>query len=157
MSAVETHGRRDNVLNDRLRLTGLVDPPPISIRHREWGRNVPAVDLDMVAVEYDNALPVAVIDYKYGLGTVVNMGHASMRALGRFHSPAGAPLPAFVARYAVDPWVFALEPLNTAGGQLLQAHSIVPRSVLEEDRFVGFIHALRGRPAPSVGTEGRTA
>lgn len=157
MSAVETHGRRDNVLNDRLRLNGLVDPPPISIRHREWGRNVPAVDLDMVAVEYDQALPVAVIDYKFGLGTVVNLGHASMRALGRFHSPAGAPLPAFVARYRDDPWAFALEPLNTAGAQLLQAHGITPLSVLEEEAFVRFIHALRGRSCPPVGTEGRTA
>jgi hypothetical protein len=157
MSGVELHGKRDNVLNDRLRLNGLVDPPPISVRHREWGRNVPAVDLDMVAVEYDMATPVAVIDYKYGLGTVVNMGHASMRALGRFHSPAGPPLPAFVARYAVDPWQFALEPLNTAGAQLLHAHGIEPRTVLEEDTFITFIYSLRGRQAPPIGQHGRTA
>jgi hypothetical protein len=39
-------------------------PPPISTWHRDWGHNVPMVDIDFLAIDYDREKPVAIIDYK---------------------------------------------------------------------------------------------
>ena len=37
----------------------------LSGRHRVWGSNVPAMDLDFILAEYDKCVPVALIDYKH--------------------------------------------------------------------------------------------
>lgn len=149
MSGAETFGRRDQLLADRLRLQQLTVPPPISIRHREYGYDVPAVDLDLLLVEYDHALPVAVIDFKFGLGTVVNLRHASMRALGQLHSPAGEALPTFVVRYHDDPWRFAFEAVNSQAIKTMTRLNIEPRKVLTEPQFVQVMYQLRGRDVPT--------
>jgi hypothetical protein len=44
----------------------------LSKRHREWGLNCPAVDIDFLMVEYYYGKPVALIDYKRFTGSKDN-------------------------------------------------------------------------------------
>ena len=45
----------------------------ISSRHRTWGMDCPATDIDFVMVEYDHREPVALIEYKT-LGSLDQIG-----------------------------------------------------------------------------------
>ena len=42
----------------------------LSGRHRVWGSNVPAMDLDFILAEYDRCVPIALIDYKHERATI---------------------------------------------------------------------------------------
>jgi hypothetical protein len=151
VSAGETHGRRDNVLTDRLRLNGLAEPPPMSGRHRAYGRNVPAVDLDLLLVEYDMARPVAIIDFKYGLDRDVNLAHPSLRALGQLHGADGRSLPTFVCKYreAQPQWWFALHAVNERANRVLEWADVEEGQLLSERFLVTLLYAMRGRPLPA--------
>ena len=55
MSAHERHNKRDEIL---------------SAKHRRWGYDVPAVDIDFLLVEYDRAKVQALIEYRHANGQV---------------------------------------------------------------------------------------
>lgn len=118
----------------------------ISRRHRMYGLNVPAVDVDFALVEYDMAEPKLIVDYKLGLSKPVQLD-ASLRALGRLYSERGHQLPAYVVRYDVDPWRFTVSPVNAAAH--LQAADLavdVHPVVLDEATFVErLLYGARGR------------
>jgi hypothetical protein len=118
-----------------------------------FGRNVPAVDLDFVVAEFDNRVPVAIIDYKHGLGHPAGQD-AGLDALGKLEA-AGKPLPLFIVRYDPTGCIYTIEPRNEAARRSTFGISIHPR-VIPEDHFVGFLHNLRKRAKPRVGREGRT-
>lgn len=125
MSAHERTGWRDEAL---------------SRRHREWGYNCPAVDLDFVMVEYDQSEPVALIEYKHENAQTLVPGHPSLVAIRRLADKAG--IYAFVVRYGEDLDWYKVRALN------FKARAVVPDmggKLLSEQEYVAFLHYVRGR------------
>lgn len=58
----------------------------ISARHRRWGYNVPAVDLDFPLIEYDRGVCKAIIDYKH-----IKAHPMNGRTLDTTHTPHISP------------------------------------------------------------------
>jgi len=114
----------------------------ISLRHRQWGYDCPALDIDFLMLEYDRGRAVAVVEYKHEDAQIVRLGHPSIRAITDLADRAGVP--AFVVRYADDFSWFYPTPLNDrargicAGGQRLTEH-----------QWVVVLYRCRGRPMPS--------
>lgn len=103
----------------------------ISGRHRTWGVNCTAVDLDLVLVEYHLARPVAIVEYKH-FRAKVELGHANYRALRDLADRAG--LPFLIAFYWPDTWAFRVHPMNDNalrhfeyGGHLFSEREFVER------------------------------
>jgi hypothetical protein len=112
----------------------------ISQRHRLWGVNVPALDLDFPVLEYDGGKPAALIDYKYCCANV-DVNNPSLRALTILAS--NSLIPALVVRYDPDEWLFTLFPLNREAKALCR-----PYQVMCECEFVSFLYQIRGRFLP---------
>ena len=129
----------------------------LSGRHRVWGSNVPAMDLDFILAEYDKCVPVALIDYKHEHG-VIMLESANNRTLTALGDMAG--IPAFIVRYGHSnqtgwwgeveedsvPW-FQIIPLN------VYAHGVdLPSNAndtkLSELVFVTWLYEMRGRKIP---------
>lgn len=85
----------------------------ISKRHRKWGFNCPAVDLDFLMVEYNHGLPVAIVEYKHHCARMPNTRHPTYRALRDLaDNYAGHGLPFIVAFYWPDIWAFRVKAIN---------------------------------------------
>ncbi|MGB0844705.1 MAG: hypothetical protein ACPGVN_08200 [Alphaproteobacteria bacterium] len=93
----------------RMERTGWRDES-ISRRHRDWGFNCPAVDLDFLVVEYNLGKPVALIEYKHFKAQKPNFKHATYRALRELGDISG--LPFMVAFYWPESWSFCVSPQN---------------------------------------------
>lgn len=109
----------------------------ISRRHRAWGFNCPCVDLDFLVIEYNRALPVAVVEYKHHQAIEPDLGHPTYGAINELCCIANIPF--IVARYWKDPWAFRITPVNSA------ARRVYPANVeLTERRFVASLYYIRG-------------
>ncbi len=124
MSAYERTGWRDKEL---------------SMRHRVWGFNCPAVDLDFVLAEFHIGKPVAVIDYKRFTAQKPDTLHPSYRALTALADGyrEGA-LPFLVAFYWPDIWAFRVSPVNACAKE-----HFYEGEMLTELQFVGRLYKLR--------------
>lgn len=99
-------------MNVRHERTGWRDQE-ISGRHRQWGFNCPAVDLDFLVVEYNLGLPVALIEYKHKQARMPDPQHATYRALMHLaDNYADGPLPFMLVFYDPSVWSFRVYPLN---------------------------------------------
>ena len=85
MSANERHGKRDNTISEK---------------HRRWGYNVPAVDIDFLLIEYDQAKAQALIEYRHANGTIRQ--DTSIKAITDLANRAGLPFFIVQYRYATD-------------------------------------------------------
>ncbi len=113
----------------------------ISARHRLWGFDCPAVDIDWLVVEYDRAEPVALIEYKHELAVVSGPADTNRMAIVALGDRAG--LPVFCVRYKDDLSSFHVHPWNTA------AFSALPETTfLSEIHFVELLYRLRHRAVP---------
>lgn len=116
----------------------------ISGRHRRWGFNCPAVDLDFLMVEYHLGVPVAIVEYKHHNnheGESINFNHATYRALGGLVDAAtGKPLPFIVARYWPENWSFRVKPVNDRAAELLRRTGW---SDMSERTYVSMLYWLR--------------
>lgn len=113
----------------------------ISLRHRNWGFNCPAVDLDFVMLEYNHGKACALVEYKHKNAMPVDPGHATYRALVDLADNYKAgPLPCFVARYNPENWTFVVTPLNDVAKRY---YSHCAEQTLSEQRFVKSLHLLR--------------
>lgn len=110
----------------------------ISRRHREWGYNCPAVDLDFLVAEYNLGKPVALIEYKHERARWPDLQHATYRALRELADVAD--LPFAVVFYRQNPWRFLVLPANEKAQDFYQGQ----RS-LSELRFVRSLYVLRER------------
>lgn len=108
----------------------------ISQRHRAWGVNCPAVDLDLVLVEFNLGLPVALVEYKHSTTPEPNLLHPSYRALRVLAERAS--LPFFVAHYWPKFWAFRVHPVNK-----LAAEHFTDGVQLSEREFVRRLYRLR--------------
>lgn len=82
----------------------------ISARHRQWGFNCPAVDLDFLMVEYNVGRPVGLIEYKHFSAKPPVLQHATYRALSALANVSS--LPFLVAFYWPESWSFRVIPVN---------------------------------------------
>lgn len=87
----------------------------LSARHRVWGWDCPAVDLDFLLVEYNIGKPVALVEYKHWRASRVNLRHPTYRALTELADMAD--LPFVVARYWPGVWAFRVWPINAVAAQ----------------------------------------
>ena len=131
MSSVERSGWRDQ---------------RVSQRHRQWGYDCPALDVDFLMLEYDTGKVVALVEFKHERAAPVNAGHPSMRAICDL--AVRADIPAFVCRYGDDLSWWYPSPLND------QARAFLPEAKhLSEREWVELLYRLRGRKLPSEWSE----
>jgi hypothetical protein len=113
----------------------------ISNRHRAWGVNCPAVDLEFIMCEYNHGMPVALVEYKHVNAKPVDRKHATYRALialadGYRHRP----LPAFVALYNSQEATFKVQPLNQHAETYFGS---LANTLMSEQEFVRHLYLLR--------------
>jgi hypothetical protein len=131
MTAEERTGWRDQELSER---------------HRLYGFDCPAVDVDFLLLEYDKGEPVALVDYKHHLAAEVNPQHPSMRATSILADRGQIPF--FVVRYWTSPWAYAVQPMNGHANELIQ-----DQTDMSEVGYVNFLYHLRDRVAPAHVTD----
>lgn len=119
----------------------------ISARHRHWGFDCPAVDLDFLVVEYNHGLPVALIEYKHNKAETPNTRHPTYRALQAFadgyHRLVDGeyvhdPIPFLWAYYWPDIWAVRTHPVNDAAAGMFQEGE-----TLTEHEFVKRLYRMR--------------
>jgi hypothetical protein len=135
MSAQERTGWRDQAISER---------------HREWGINCPAVDLDFVMIEYDRGLPCAIIEYKHIRARPVSRVHPTIRAMSFLAD--NSKIPFFIVRYSspsnFSNWKFDVSPINSFGEDACEKYlknREGSKGFLIEEEFVSFLYAIRGR------------
>ena len=110
-------------------------------RHRVWGWDCPALDIDFLAIEYDQGEPVALVEYKMP-GALMKPSHPSIRAARSLADRASVPF--FVVRYDPVDWSWwMVNPLNE------KAREYIPeRRLMSEVDYVGMLYHLRGKDIP---------
>lgn len=118
----------------------------LSNRHRAWGWDCPATDLDFIMVEYNRNIPVAIIDYKHGnsKGSIQKICRSSsVQAQLTLANMAGIAFS--VVLYWPDTWVFMTYPANDSARRVFN-----PGERLTELEYVKKLYSLRGIPAPAA-------
>jgi len=132
----------------RLERTGWRDAT-ISQRHRQWGFDCPAVDIDFAMLEYNHGSPVAIVEYKHRAARMPNLQHASYRAIRKLADGyADGPLPFLLAFYCPDDWWFKVFPANDTAQEFLDQLSkkygkVFQGEAIPERRFVAMLALLR--------------
>lgn len=115
----------------------------ISARHRQWGWDCPALDIDFLMLEYDYGSPSALIEHKHENAARVSLVHPSMQAISSLGTSAGIPF--YVVRYSDDMKSWTVTPVNEiAKDKLRQSEPLT----MSEVRYVSFLYYLRGRTMP---------
>lgn len=115
----------------------------LSRRHRTWGFDCPAVDIDFLAIEYDNRQPKAIVDYKKQT-VFSDRDFANFDTCASLYDKAGRNLPFFVTCYRQFPWRFTAWAYNESAQKFL--HQQVKS--LTERQWVELLYELRGRRVP---------
>jgi hypothetical protein len=119
----------------------------LSERHRKWGWDCPAVDLDFLFLEYDKGEPVAIVEYKHENASPQFASHPTYQAMIRLGSKAGIPV--FAARYEDSFILWRIIPLN------YKATEWLPKRIeMTEREWVTFLYKLRGYTPPESLFEG---
>lgn len=94
----------------------------ISQRHRQWGYNCPAVDLDFVMAEYNYGKPCALIEYKEKQARMPSLDHPTYIALSDLannYVGVDGGLPFFLVFYCSNDWWFRMIPVNKRASDFL--------------------------------------
>jgi hypothetical protein len=119
----------------------------LSGRHRKWGWDCPAVDLDFLFLEYDKGQPVAIVEYKHENARPQFASHPTYQAMINLGTNAGIPV--FAARYKHDFSEWIITPLNDFAKEKLQI-----KQIMTEREWVTFLYRLRGYEPPDQLFEG---
>lgn len=113
----------------------------ISERHRHWGYNCPAVDLDFVVAEYNHGKPVALVEYKERHALKPKLEHPTYMALKTLADGfCEGALPFMLVFYDSVDWWFRVTPINSAALNHYRHCIDMP---LTEQRFVTSLYLLR--------------
>ena len=114
----------------------------LSRRHRMWGWDCPAVDIDFLLLEYDTGKAVALIEYKNENAAPQYPNHPSYRALVDLGNRANIPV--LACRYATDFSNFVVTPLNKF------AESFVRQSKVKmtESKYISLLYKMREKDVP---------
>ncbi len=140
MSSHERHNRRDEI---------------ISAKHRRWGYNVPATDIDFVLCEYDREMPKALTEFRHINGSIRR--NSNMNALGNLANMAG--LPFFIVQYRYEDddgtiWCDENRTVDTPaymrvinGNDNADKHWVTQDvdTFMNEEEYKAFLHRIRGR------------
>lgn len=113
----------------------------LSQRHRMWGWDCPAVDLDFLLIEYDKGKVAALVEYKHETAKLQYSSHPTYKALIDLGNRAD--LPVFVCRYSDDFTRYKAIPLNRIAKKILK-----DVKVMSEKEWVSFLYRIRGRKMP---------
>ena len=119
----------------------------LSNRHRKWGWDCPAVDLDFLFLEYDKGQPVAIVEYKHEKASPQWAVHPTYQAMINLGTRAGVPV--FAARYKDDFSEWKIVPLNDIAKEKCPA-----RVTMTEREWVTFLYELRGYVPPTKMLDG---
>jgi len=120
----------------------------ISRRHREWGIDCPAVDVDLMLIEYDKGIPAALVDYKERHSSVPLVSQsANMKALGGLFNVNGQQLPFIVCYYDRETWAFKAHPMNARAVDIMCTDKPLE---LTENEWVKWLYFIRGRVVDST-------
>lgn len=114
----------------------------LSLRHRSYGFDCPAVDLDFILLEFNTGRPCALVEYKSGDPRPLDFGHPSYRALVALAD--ASEIPALVAFYSPVFWSFTCYPLNSHAREWL-----TDGERLCELEYVAMLYQIRGREVPA--------
>ena len=110
----------------------------LSQRHRRWGWDCPAVDIDFLMLEYDNGKASALVEYKNEHAKPQYVSHPTYQAMINLGDRAGIPV--IACRYSDDFSKWRVVPLNT------KAREFIPERVeLDEASWVRLLYKIRGR------------
>lgn len=113
----------------------------ISRRHRMWGFDCPAVDIDFLMLEYDHGKAAAIVEFKHERAAPVHLGHPSMRALAGLADAANIPF--FLVRYTDQETWYYVTPGNARACELL------PEAMeMTEPDWIKLLYRCRGRDVP---------
>lgn len=113
----------------------------LSRRHRRWGWDCPAVDLDFLMLEYDHGKASAIVEYKNEHAAPQYASHPTYQAMIDLGNRAGIPV--IACRYADDFSSWKVVPLNE------KAKEYIPnREEMKETDFVRLLYRLRGYEVP---------
>lgn len=113
----------------------------LSERHRQWGWNCPAVDLDFVMAEYNHGKTCALVEYKHRNARKPDLAHPTYQALADLaNGYRGGPLPFFVAFYDDETWAFSVLCVNEAARRYYAGRE---NTWMTEQRFVESLYRLR--------------
>ena len=82
----------------------------LSQRHRHWGWDCPAVDIDFLMLEYDNGKASALVEYKNEHAKPQYVSHPTYQAMINLGDRAGIPV--IACRYSDDFSKWRVVPLN---------------------------------------------
>lgn len=108
----------------------------ISARHREWGFNCPAADLDFVVIEYNLGAPVALVEYKHLAAFEPNLKHPTYMAHRTLAN--NSRIPYMIVFYGKDPWWFRIIPANE-----FAADFFTPNQIMTEYEYVTKLYLIR--------------
>lgn len=110
----------------------------LSQRHRAWGFNCPAVDLDFLMVEYNRGLPCAIVEYKHhGAKMPETFEHPTYTAVWELADRARLPFSVVV--YWPETWAVRVHPVNERAMQFYKGVRY-----LTEREYVTSLYKLRG-------------
>jgi len=113
----------------------------LSQRHRKWGWDCPAVDLDFLFLEYDRGKAVAIVEYKHERAKPQYASHPTYQAMIDLGTRADVPV--IAVRYVDDFSSWRAIPLNKKAGEWLPE-----RKTMTEREWVTFLYNLRGYAPP---------
>ncbi|NPV52204.1 MAG: hypothetical protein HPY71_01620 [Firmicutes bacterium] len=113
----------------------------LSERHKLWGYDCPAIDIDFLLIEYDHGRASAIVEYKHEKARLRNWSLASYLAMIDLGDRAGVPV--FVCRYAGDFSWWQVIPLNGKAREYLRKETM-----MTEGEWVSFLYELRGSAVP---------
>lgn len=113
----------------------------LSDRHRLWGADCPATDLDFALMEYNHGVPVAIVDYKHHLAKLERTNAATYDALSYLvDMRSGRHLPFLITRYWDDIWAFSVLGVNDPAREWLGSMDWID---MTEQQYVRRLYALR--------------
>lgn len=139
-----------NELGVRTESTGWRDDW-ISQKHRSWGYDVPASDIDFLLVEYDRMIPKALIEHK----TFGCKGQFGMDQVLKWHNPVSilgtmASIPTFIVFYDKDTCKFEVVATNSLAANMTGNKGSFGWDpiAMSERQYVAFLYHIRKRPVP---------
>ena len=110
----------------------------ISERHRGWGFNCPAVDIDFLLAEYDSCVVKALIEYKHARAAPADPSGPSYIAISWLATAAGIPF--FDVVYADDYSTFTVRRINDVAKRMIGRDFSYT-----EAEYIRFLYKIRGR------------
>lgn len=119
----------------------------LSRRHRRWGWDCPAVDLDFLLLEYDRGKASALVEYKNEHAAPQYASHPTYQAMIDLGTRANIPV--IACRYSEDFSKWKVVPLNEKAKEFLPA-----RAEMTEKEWVSLLYRIRGYDVPQSVMDG---